>query len=78
MMTDPFGNYLFQKILEKVSEGERTHILSHVQVHISLPLANVLHAPSSHINLRQILTIGFLEIVCNENDDHRTSWWTPP
>jgi hypothetical protein len=27
MMTDPFGNYLFQKILEKVSDDQRTAIL---------------------------------------------------
>lgn len=47
MMTDPFGNYLFQKILEKVSEGERTHILSHVQVQISPTLAYVIHSSTS-------------------------------
>lgn len=31
MMTDPFGNYLFQKILDKTSEQERATILSLVQ-----------------------------------------------
>jgi len=31
MMTDPFGNYLFQKILEKVDEVQRTSILELVR-----------------------------------------------
>jgi hypothetical protein len=31
MMTDPFGNYLFQKLIEKVSDVERTSVLSLVR-----------------------------------------------
>lgn len=30
LMTDPFGNYLIQKVLEKCSDQQRTDILSHV------------------------------------------------
>jgi hypothetical protein len=30
LMTDPFGNYLIQKVLEKCSDHQRTDILAHV------------------------------------------------
>ncbi|KAH9192564.1 hypothetical protein AeNC1_005468 [Aphanomyces euteiches] len=41
MMVDPFGNYLFQKLLERVSDAQRLVIVQHVSFHLVAAALNL-------------------------------------
>ncbi|KDO19457.1 hypothetical protein SPRG_15362 [Saprolegnia parasitica CBS 223.65] len=41
MMVDPFGNYLFQKLLERVTDAQRLVIVQHVAAHLVAAALNL-------------------------------------
>jgi len=64
-MTDPFGNYLFQKILEKVNEEERLKLISTVSprlvnaalnLHGTRSVQKVVEVAATHEEAAQIVT----------------------
>ena len=56
MMVDPFGNYLFQKLLEGVTEHERTLIIRRVAGNL-VPAALNLHGTRSVQKVRRLLLL---------------------